>query len=107
MPEQAGGLGSLMGFLPLILMFALFYFLILRPQKKREREVQQMRSALQTGDEIVTIGGILGRIVQVKEDIVVIEVGSEKTHMEVLKTAIGTVSSKRDIKKADIDQNLG
>ncbi|MDQ0254247.1 preprotein translocase subunit YajC [Evansella vedderi] len=65
--------------LPLILMFAIFYFLLIRPQQKRQKKIQQMHASLQKGDKVVTIGGIHGKIDALDEDRVVIDVnGSQK-----------------------------
>ena len=65
-------------FIPLILMIVIFYFLLIRPQKKRDKEVQKMRENIEIADEIVTIGGIIGRIVSIKDDTVVIETASDQ-----------------------------
>ncbi|MDO5716729.1 MAG: preprotein translocase subunit YajC [Tissierellia bacterium] len=97
---------SLTLFIPMILMLVFFYFFIIRPQKRREKEVIAMRESLQAGDHIVTIGGILGRIVKVKEDIVVLEIGSQKETIEILKSAIGTVSKKKDVANASVDGTI-
>ena len=75
-------------FIPLILMIVVFYFLLIRPQKKRDKEVQKMRENIEVADEIVTIGGIIGRVLSVKEDTVLIETGSDRTKIRVLKSAI-------------------
>lgn len=72
-------------------MVAVFYFLILRPQKKRDKEAKDMRDSIKVGDEIVTIGGICGKVCNVKEDRVTIITGESK--MVFLKTAISTVTS--------------
>ena len=72
-------------------MVAVFYFLILRPQKKRDKEAKDMRDSIKVGDEIVTIGGICGKVTNVKEDRVTIITGESK--MVFLKTAISTVTS--------------
>ena len=66
-------------FIPLILMIVIFYFLLIRPQKKRDKEVQKMRENIEIADEIVTIGGIIGRVVSIKDDTVVIETASSRT----------------------------
>jgi len=76
----------------LLFFILLIYFMMIRPQRKRDKEVNEMRSGLTKGDEIVTIGGILGKIVQIKEDTVVINVGRGGTNIEILKTAVGSVS---------------
>lgn len=97
---------NLLGFLPMIVILALFYFMIIRPQQKRQKEAQNMRNSIQVGDQIITIGGIIGKIIQVKDDIVVIEVGSQKSSMEILKSAIGSVTKKKDIAEAVINDSL-
>lgn len=80
---------SMMGtFLPLILMVVVFYFILIRPQKKRDKEAQAMRKALEVGDEIVTVGGILGRVVSVREDSLLIESGSSNTKMRITTSAV-------------------
>ena len=66
-------------FIPLILMIVIFYFLLIRPQKKRDKEVQKMRENIEIADEIVTIGGIIGRVVSIKDDTVVIETASDQS----------------------------
>ncbi len=75
----------------LVAFIAIFYFLIYRPQKKQEKQTNQMRNNLQIGDEISTTGGILGRIVKIKDDIVTIETGSDKNKLKVFKWAIRAV----------------
>lgn len=69
----------------------ILYFLIIRPQKKQEKEVANMRDNLQIGDEISTNGGILGRIVRIKDDIVTIETGSDKNKLKIFKWAVRAV----------------
>lgn len=81
-------------FLPFLLLIPLFYFLMYRPQKKQEKETAQMRNNLTIGDEVVTIGGIMGRVVKVKDDYVVIETGSDRTKIKFRKSAIGSVEKK-------------
>jgi preprotein translocase subunit YajC len=88
--QQLNGLILPIGFL------VIFYIFAIRPQKKKEKQVQEMRSALRAGDEVVTIGGICGKIIKVKEDIVTLEVGTAKTKLDVTKWAIGSVTNKRD-----------
>lgn len=87
-----GGAGAwlamLIQFAPLVLIFVVFYFLLIRPQKKREKETQNMRNSLQVGDEIVTAGGIIGRVVSIKEDNVVIETGSDRSKVRIKRWAI-------------------
>ena len=97
---------NLLGFLPMFVILALFYLMIIRPQQKRQKEAQNMRNSIQVGDQIITIGGIIGKIIQVKDDIVVIEVGSQKSSMEILKSAIGSVTKKKDVAEAVINDSL-
>jgi len=95
--------GGLMQTLPTILMLvalvAVFYFLILRPQKKQEKEQKDMRDNLSVGDEITTIGGIIGKIVSIKDETVLIETSAERNKIRILRTAIRSV----DVKAADAD----
>ena len=79
-----------MTFLPLIAIFAVFYFMLIRPEKKRKKEAEAMRSALKNGDEITTIGGITGKVVDVKEDKFVIETGADQVRIEFAKWALST-----------------
>ena len=83
-------------FLPLVLLIVLMYFLLIRPQKKREKETSEMRNSIRVGDEVVTIGGICGRIVKTKDDTLVIEVGADKVKFEVMRWAISKVEVKGD-----------
>ncbi len=84
-------MNQIMTFLPLILIFLVMYFLLIRPQKKREKQVQTMRNALTVGDEIITIGGICGKIVKVKEESIVIQVGADKVKFEMMRWAVSKV----------------
>lgn len=85
-----GGIVSLLttGVLPFVLLFGAFYFFILRPQRKKEKEVQKMRSNIEVGDEIVTIGGIMGIVTSVKEDVLVIETGADRSKVRIAKWAV-------------------
>ena len=74
--------------IPLVLLFAIFYFLIIRPQRKRDKEVKNMLDSLKKGDKITTIGGIYGRIVELRDDVVTIEVGAERTQLLIARWAI-------------------
>lgn len=69
-------------------MFALMYFMTIRPQKKRQKEEQEMRNAVDVGDEITTIGGICGKVVVVKEDKLIIETGVDRTKMTITRWAV-------------------
>ena len=78
----------LMTFLPLVLILAVFYFIIIKPQRKQEKEDAKMRDNLEIGDEVVTNGGIVGIIFQIKEDTVVIETGGDRSKIRIKKWAI-------------------
>ncbi|MDE2428227.1 MAG: preprotein translocase subunit YajC [Burkholderiales bacterium] len=92
-----GGEGGLMSFLPIILMFVVLYFLMIRPQMKRQKEQKNMMEALAKNDEVVTSGGILGRVVKVSDAYVTIEVANG-TEIIVQKVAITMLLPKGTIK---------
>ena len=75
----------------IVVMFVAMYFFMIRPQKKQEREINNMRDNLQVGDEITTIGGIIGKIVSIKEETLMIEIGHDRTKIRILKTAVRNV----------------
>ncbi len=90
-------MGNLASFLPIILMFVVLYFLMIRPQMKRQKEQKAMMDALSKGDEVVTSGGLLGRITKVADGYITIEV-SEGTEVIVQKGAVTTLLPKGTIK---------
>jgi preprotein translocase subunit YajC len=97
----AGGLDSIMGLLPIILMFVILYFLMIRPQMKRQKEHRSLVEALAKGDEVVTTGGVVGKVTAVKDQYISVEVGqSEGKSVEMLvqKIAVQTVLPKGTIK---------
>lgn len=71
-----------------------FYFILIRPQQKRDKEIREMRSNLKVGDEVITIGGIYGKIIKAKDDTITIEVGPDKTKLPTTRWAIGSVVSQ-------------
>lgn len=75
-------------FLPIILMVAIFYFLLIRPQRKRDKAERDMRNSIQVGDEISTIGGFIGKVVSMKEDTLVIETSADRTKLKLYRWAI-------------------
>ena len=87
---EAMGMGAYGTIIWLVIMIALFYFMLIRPQKKKEKADRQLRASLQAGDKIVTIGGFTGRILSVKDDEVTFETGAAKTRLTVKKWAIQT-----------------
>lgn len=93
-PTTGGGAwGSLilMGVLLVVM-----YFFMIRPQKKQEKEIQNMRNNLQVGDEITTIGGIIGKIISIKEETCLIETSGDKTKIRILKSAVKVVDVKAE-----------
>ncbi|MDR3314487.1 MAG: preprotein translocase subunit YajC [Oscillospiraceae bacterium] len=92
-------------------MIAVMYFVTIRPQKKRQKDEQAMRDNLQIGDEITTIGGIMGRVVTVKEDSLILETGADRTKLRIIRTAVGVnntaqekLEAERDAAKAEQQQ---
>lgn len=88
MPASGGLLVMLIQMLPLVLIFVVFYFMLIRPQKKKEKEIQKMRSSIEVGDEVITSGGIIGRVVNIKDDTVVIETGNDRSKIRIARWAI-------------------
>ena len=86
--ESNSILSMLTMLIPLALMIVIFYFLIIRPEKKRSKKMKEMLDNLEVADEVVTTGGIIGRVLSVKEDTVLIETGSDRTKIRVLKSSI-------------------
>jgi preprotein translocase subunit YajC len=89
--------GGMMQFIPLIVIFVLFYFMLIRPQMKRAKEQKNMLEALQKGDEIITTGGQLGKVVKVNENYISVEI-AENVVVNVQKAAITTLLPKGTIK---------
>ena len=96
---QSGGM-DLVGLLPLVFMFVLLYFLMIRPQTKRAKEHKTMLQGLQKGDEVVTRGGTLGKVLRVGDQFICLEI-SEKTEIQVQKPSIETLLPKGTIKNAN------
>ena len=95
----------------IVVMFAIIYFLMIRPENKRKKQAEEMRNSLKKGDQITTIGGIVGRIVMVTDDTIVIETSDDRVRMELTKWAVSTnntqqqnaAAEKKD-KKADKEE---
>ena len=85
--SAAGGMSSI---LFLVIIFVVFYFFLIRPENKRKKKLTEMRSNISLGDEIVTIGGIMGKVVQVTEDTVTFETGEDRVRLQVTKWAISS-----------------
>lgn len=100
-PPTGGIMGSLITFLPILAMLALFYFFMMRPQKKKEKKEADMRNAIEVGDGVTTIGGIVGRVSAIKEDTFVLETGADRTKMRFKRWAI------QQVEKLDLGDTTG
>ena len=95
----AGGMGSTM--IMMVMMVAIFYFMLLRPENKRKKEAEQMRSAVKKGDKVVTIGGITGTVVDVKDNKFVLETGADQVRIEFEMWALSSNETAAEAKKAE------
>ena len=93
------GMGSTV--IMLVLMVAVFYFMLIRPENKRKKEAEAMRGAVKTGDKITTIGGVIGTVVNVKEDKIVIETSADQVRIELAKWAISSNETAEEAAKAE------
>ncbi len=94
--SPAGGGSWVMTIVMIVGLLAIMYFFMIRPQKKQEKQINEMRENLQVGDEITTIGGIIGRIVSIKDETVLIETGRDKVKIRFLRSAIRSVDVKAE-----------
>ncbi len=97
---QNSVLGTIVSFAPLIIIVVLFYFMLIRPQRKRDKETKEMLNAMKVGDKVVTIGGICGKITKIKDNYVFVETGNvgtqdEKSVIKMERDAIKTVEKKQ------------
>ncbi len=99
-----GAGGALAGLMPLILMFAVFYFLLIRPQQKRNKEHKAMLASVEKGTHIVTVGGIFGRIVEVDGDVIFVNVSTEPDKEIKIKMTRGAIGSVYDPKAAAAEE---
>ena len=97
--DAMGGMGSTL--LMLVMMIAVFYFMLIRPENKRKKEAEQMRSAVKKGDKITTIGGIVGTVVDVKENNIVIETSADQVRIELAKWALSSNETAAEAAKAN------
>lgn len=95
-PAAPSGMQSLLSLLPMILIFAAMYFLLIAPQRKKQKEHEKMLTTLKAGDEIVTTGGIYGTITSVKEDRFVVRVGADNQKLEIGKAFVHALVKKTD-----------
>lgn len=87
----------------MVVMLVVMYFFMIRPQKKRQKEEQEMRAALEIGDEIITIGGIVGRVVTIREEDLVIETGADRTKMKIQRWAVNTNKTKMEQHQKEVE----
>ena len=97
--QDAGAQSGLLGFLPLIVIFAVFYFMLIRPQMKRSKEHRNLVAQLSKGDEVITNGGLLGRITDVSESFVTLEL-TDDIQIKLQRQAVANVMPKGTIKSA-------
>ena len=100
--NNSGGLGGLIGMLlPLGVIILVFYFMMIRPENKRKKEAEQMRSSIKNGDKITTIGGIIGTVVDVKSDSFVIETSADQVRVEFAKWALSSNETAEEAAKEE------
>ena len=97
--QQGAPQGSLLDLWPLVVIFIAFYFLLIRPQQKKQKEHGQMVAALQVGDEVMTAGGILGRITGISEHYAVVQI-SDNTEIKIQKNSVSAVMPKGTFEEA-------
>ncbi len=109
---QMGGTGAAAGgaagqqnpmsmIIMMVALFGVMYFVMIRPQKKKQKEEQTMRDSIQVGDEITTIGGIMGRVVTVKDDSLIIETGADRNKMKITRWAVSTNNTANEKLEAE------
>ena len=95
---SSSGLGGYSLIIIMVGMLAVMYFVLIRPQKKKEKQLQELRNSIDVGDGVTTIGGIVGRVISVKDDTVLVETGSDRTKLRFYKWAI------QDVEKLKLDE---
>ncbi len=95
---------ALVQFMPLVVMIVVFYFILIRPQKKKEKKLREMLAALKVGDEVVSIGGIHGKIARIKDEVFVLEtgIGTMKSFIAIERSAISRLTKEGKGKEADV-----
>ena len=97
--DAMGGMGGTL--IMLVMMIGVFYFMLIRPENKRKKEAEQMRSSVKKGDKITTIGGIVGTVVDVKENSIVIETSADQVRIELAKWALSSNETAAEAAKAE------
>ncbi|MBR5515794.1 MAG: preprotein translocase subunit YajC [Clostridia bacterium] len=90
---------NIISIVAMVAIIPIFYFLLIRPQKKQEKETKAMRDGLEVGDEITTIGGIIGEVISIKDETVMIETGKDRTKIRILRSAVSRVDVKASEKE--------
>ena len=93
---QAGGASSLMGLMPIAIIFVIFYFLLIRPQKKQQQEHAKMISALAKNDEVITVGGVYGTIVNIQDDVITLRI-DENTRVKIQKSSVSRLKKQKEV----------
>lgn len=88
----------------MVVLVAVMYFMMIRPQKKRQKEEQEMRASLEIGDEIITIGGIVGKVVTIREEDIIIETGADRNKMKIQRWAVNTNVTKTEQHKKEVEK---
>ena len=96
MPIEGGAMSMVSMLISMGLIFVVMYFMMIRPQRKRDKQKREMIAKLEVGDEIVTIGGIIGRVVSLREDTLVMETGSDRSKIRIQRSAISTNNTIHD-----------
>ena len=105
---QSGGndiMSMLVSFLPLVLIIVVMYFLMIRPQRKQQKQEQERRNNIRIGDEVTTIGGIVGRVLKVTDDTLVIETGADRNKMTIKKWALQSCDTVHENDGVDDDDD--
>ncbi len=97
--QQIGSGGGIAGFLPIFLLVAIFYFLIYRPMRKRQKNVEEMITSLKNGDRVITSGGVFGTVAGLRENSVVLKV-ADQVKIEVAKSAITSLQAPKESQKS-------
>ena len=92
--DGTSGAGTFTMLIPMVLIFVIFYFLMIRPENKRKKKAQEMRDSIAVGDKITTIGGMIGKVVHVADDRITFETGEDRVRIEVTKWAISSNEGK-------------
>ena len=100
---QGQGANSYTMIIMMVALFAIMYFVTIRPQKKRQKEEQEMRNSLEIGDEIITIGGIVGKVVTIREEDLVIETGADRNRMTIQRWAVNTNKTKMEQHRKEVE----